>query len=159
MGKIIAIAAMDLSGGIAKNGKLPWYCPEDLEHFKKSTLGHKVLMGRKTYESLPKRPLKNRENIVVSRDRLYNCGPGAEVTVSPEAYCASWKGANTQQILWVAGGAEIYTKLLTYCDELWLTYIQAEYDCDQFFPNYREYFQQVSYSSASDYAIATYFRR
>lgn len=159
MGKIIAIAAMDLSRGIAKNGKLPWHCPEDLEHFKQSTLGHKVLMGRKTYESLPKRPLKGRENLVASRDPFYPCDRGAEYITSLEDYCTKWKTIKTEQILWVAGGAEVYSKLLSYCDELWLTYIQAEYNCDQFFPQYKDRFEQISYSSAADYAIATYTRR
>ncbi|MDE6340155.1 MAG: dihydrofolate reductase, partial [Muribaculaceae bacterium] len=81
---VTAIVAMARDNAIGRAGSLPWRLPEDMAHFKAFTMGHPIIMGRKTWESLPKRPLPGRRNIVVSRSPLYEA-EGAEVFPSVEA--------------------------------------------------------------------------
>ena len=88
--RLYLVAAVANNGVIGANGKLPWHLPEDLAHFKKLTLGHPVVMGRRTWESLGK-PLPGRENIVISRRRGYEA-PGASVAASVEAAIALCAG-------------------------------------------------------------------
>jgi dihydrofolate reductase len=107
------IWAQSTSGVIGRDGGIPWVLPEDLAHFKALTMGHTVLMGRRTWESLPVRfrPLPGRRNIVVSRNPDYRA-EGAEVVASIEAGLG--EGQN-----WVIGGAEIYhlaMPLATRCE-------------------------------------------
>ena len=97
---LIAVVAMDPKRLIGCNGSLPWHLPEDLAFFKKTTLGHPVLMGRKTFESIG-RPLPKRRNIVLTRDRSWN-HPGVEVIHSPVEI------TNADEKIFVIGGAEIY---------------------------------------------------
>ena len=127
--RIYLIAAVAKNGVIGANGKLPWQLPEDLRHFKKLTLGHPVIMGRRTWESLGK-PLPGRENIVVSRKSGF-AAPGASVAASLEAAVALCTG---EAVAFVIGGAEIYAAALPLADGLVLTEIQQDYDGDTRFP-------------------------
>ena len=127
--RIYLIAAVAKNGVIGANGKLPWHLPEDLRHFKKLTLGHPVIMGRRTWESLGK-PLPGRENIVVSRKSGF-AAPGASVAASLEAAVALCTG---EAVAFVIGGAEIYAAALPLADGLVLTEIQQDYDGDTRFP-------------------------
>lgn len=107
------IWAQSTSGVIGRDGTIPWSLPEDMAHFKRLTMGHTVVMGRRTWESLPVRfrPLPGRRNVVVSRNPVYRA-EGAEVVDSIEAAIT---GADT----WVIGGAEIYhlaLPLATRCE-------------------------------------------
>ena len=113
--EIILIAAVAENGVIGRDNALPWRLKADLAHFKATTSGHPVLMGRKTWESLG-RPLPGRRNLVVTRDPAYSAS-GAEVFVSPEAALAA-AGATK---VFVIGGAEIYRQLLGRADVLMLT--------------------------------------
>jgi dihydrofolate reductase len=96
------IWAQSTSGVIGRDGTIPWHLPEDLARFKTLTMGHAVVMGRRTWDSLPSRfrPLPGRRNIVLTRNRAFEA-PGAEVVGSIEAM-------NTDHPTWVIGGSEIY---------------------------------------------------
>lgn len=129
---IVVIAAVAKNGVIGKANALPWHLPEDMRHFKALTSGHAVLMGRKTWESLPPkfRPLPNRRNFVLTRDASY-VAPGATVVHSFEE--AAKVGAG-ETALFVIGGAELYAHALPRSDRLELTEIDADFEGDAHFP-------------------------
>ena len=119
---------------IGKGGDLPWRLPVDLKHFQASTRGHAVIMGRKTWESLPG-ALPERRNLVVTRQDDYQA-KGAEVCGSlDEAFDAAKQDADAERVF-VLGGAEIYAAALPSADELWVTFVHASVDGDTFFPDY-----------------------
>lgn len=137
--RIFLIAAVAKNGVIGANGKLPWHLPEDLKHFKDLTLGHPIIMGRRTWESLGK-PLPGRENIVVSRKAGF-AAPGASVASTFEAAVALCTG---EPLAFVIGGAEIYAAALSLADGLVLTEIQKDYDGDTRFPAWEREAWRVS---------------
>ena len=127
--RVYLVAAVARNGVIGANGKLPWQLPEDLKHFKKLTLGHPVIMGRRTWESLGK-PLPGRECIVVTRRARYEA-PGASVAASLPAALALCMG---EPVAFLIGGAELYAAALPLADGLVLTEIDRDYDGDTRFP-------------------------
>lgn len=131
MTQLVLIAAIAANGVIGANNALPWRLPEDLKRFKALTLGHAILMGRKTWESLG-RPLPGRHNIVVSRNRAYSA-PGATVVDAIDAALAIAAQSGDERIF-VIGGAEIYQQTLTRATRLELTEIKSTIDGDAFFP-------------------------
>ena len=129
--RVYLIAAVAKNGVIGANGKLPWHLPEDLKHFKKLTLNHPIIMGRRTWESFPK-PLPGREHIVISR-RPGFAAPGASVASSLEGAVALCAG---ESVAFVIGGAEVYAAALPLADGLILTEIDADYEGDTRFPDW-----------------------
>ena len=129
--RVYLVAAVARNGVIGSGGKLPWRLPEDLRHFKELTLGHPVIMGRKTWESLG-RPLPGRENIVVTRARGYDA-PGAHVAASLEGALALCAG---EPLAFVIGGGELYAAALPLADAMVLTEIARDYPGDTNFPPY-----------------------
>jgi len=129
--RVYLVAAVAANRVIGANGKLPWHLPEDLKHFKTLTLGHPVVMGRKTWESLGK-ALPGRENIVVTRAPGYEA-PGASVASSLDAALALCAGEPT---VFVIGGGELYAEALSVADGLLLTEIQRDYAGNARFPAY-----------------------
>jgi dihydrofolate reductase len=127
--RLFVIAAVAQNGVIGAYGKLPWRLPEDLKHFRALTVGHAVIMGRRTWESL-RGPLAGRENIVVTRTPGYEA-PGASVAASLEAALALCAG---EALVFVIGGAELYATALPLADGLVLTEIQRDYEGDVRFP-------------------------
>ena len=127
--RIYLIAAVAKNGVIGANGGMPWRLPEDLRHFRKQTLGHPVIMGRRTWESLPK-PLPDRENIVISRRPGFEA-PGASVAMSLAGAIALCAG---EPVAFVIGGTQIYAAALPLADGLVLTEIQEDYEGDTRFP-------------------------
>jgi dihydrofolate reductase len=129
---ISLIAAIAENNCIGKSGTLPWYIPEDLKHFKKITTGHTVLMGRKTWESIPEkfRPLPNRKNIVVTRQSDYSLPDGVELFHTIDNALA----AHGDETVIVIGGAEIYKQTIGQADTLHITHIHKTIDGDAFFP-------------------------
>ena len=124
------IVAIDRKGAIGRRGELLYHISADLRRFKALTTGHTVVMGRKTFESLPKGALPNRRNIVVSRQTGFSA-PGIEVAHSLE----SALGMADSSDIYIIGGAEIYRQALPMADRLLLTVIDAETpDADTFFP-------------------------
>jgi dihydrofolate reductase len=128
---LTVIAAVARNGVIGLENRLPWHLPADLKHFRALTLGHTVIMGRKTWESLPAgfRPLPGRRNIVVTRDGSYRA-EGAAVASSLPAAIAATDGGEA----FVIGGAELYKAALPLADGLQLTEIDATYPGDTYFP-------------------------
>lgn len=126
------VAAVANNGVIGKDNALPWHLPEDLKHFKALTTGHVVIMGRKTWESLPERfrPLPGRTNVVVTRNAGY-VAPGATVVTSLDA---AKKLGDDRTALFVIGGAELYAHALPLAQRLELTEIAADIEGDAFFP-------------------------
>ncbi|HTJ96444.1 MAG TPA: dihydrofolate reductase [Rhodocyclaceae bacterium] len=140
---IAAVAANGVIGNTVDGvGTLPWHLPEDLKHFKALTNGHPIIMGRKTWESLPEkfRPLPNRRNIVITRNPEY-VAAGAEVFTSIAAARAACSGAEK---VFVIGGAELYSQALKEADCLELTELHQAFDGDTKFPEFpRDQWQQV----------------
>jgi dihydrofolate reductase len=128
---VVLIAAVARNGVIGAGNALPWHLPADLKHFKALTLGHPVLMGRKTFESIG-RPLPGRPNIVVSRDPAF---VAAGVTVAASVPAALLRATALGTPVFVIGGAQIYAQCLTLADRIYLTRVDIEVAGDAFFPS------------------------
>ncbi|XHS77238.1 dihydrofolate reductase [Burkholderiaceae bacterium UC74_6] len=143
---VVLIAGVARDGAIGRDNQLLWHLPEDLKRFKALTLGHPVIMGRKTWNSLPPkfRPLPGRRNLVLSRSAGLAMD-GAEVFPSLQAALAACEGT-----VYVIGGAQIYAEALPRATRLELTEVEAEYvDADAFFPAWpRDQFRQTARESA-----------
>ena len=133
------IVAMDERCGIGKNGDMPWRNPLDMRRFRRITTGHPVIMGRKTYESIPGHVLKKRTNIVLSEklapwdvvcdgDRVIGVGRYAEAVQEAK------KSPGSDEIF-VIGGAQVYERALPTVDRLYITMVYGDHGCDVFFPN------------------------
>ena len=126
------IYARARNGVIGNQGQLPWHLPEDLAHFKRTTLGQPVVMGRVTWESLPEkfRPLPGRSNVVVSRQTSFSAA-GAQLASSLEAAMALFPPT---EIIWLIGGAQLYAQGLSIASQIVVTEIDADYEGDAFAP-------------------------
>lgn len=154
------IVATERRHGIGINNTLPWRLPEDLAFFKRTTSGHSIIMGRKTFDSIG-RPLPNRRNIVVTRNSNWS-HPGVEA-VGSLAAAAALVGSEEA---FVIGGAQIYIEALPMASRLIITEIDADFDCDTFFPalspaEWQEVERQAHQSEAQglNFAFVTYQRR
>jgi len=129
--EVIIIAAMAENRVIGKNNAIPWSLKEDMAHFKELTMGWPCIMGRRTWESLPKKPLPGRLNIVISNSLTADAAPGATVFPSlPSAlqHCSGYEK------VFICGGAFVYRKALTLAHKIELTVLHRQYDGDTFFP-------------------------
>lgn len=132
---ITAIAAVSEGWGIGKSNDLLFSIPEDKKFFRRTTLGHTVVMGRKTLESLPNgKPFKDRKNIVLSRNKSFSC-EGAAVCGSIEE---ALDAVNKDEEVFVVGGGQIYESMLPYCEKAVITRVSGKPDADVFFPNLDE---------------------
>ncbi|MCS0672117.1 dihydrofolate reductase [Cytobacillus firmus] len=122
--------AMDQNRVIGKDNKLPWHLPEDLKFFKRTTMGHPIAMGRKTWDSIG-RPLPGRENIVITRNKSFSC-KGCTVVNTVEELL-KYSGVKEDEIF-VIGGAEIFKAILPAADRLYLTMIYDQFAGDTYFP-------------------------
>ena len=129
--KIYLVAAVASNGVIGRNGQLPWHLPEDLKHFKRLTLGHPVIMGRRTWESLPG-ALPGRDNVVVTSQAGYEA-PGAAVASSLEAAVALCVG---EPVAFVIGGSRLFAESLPIAAGLVMTEIHRDFEGDTRFPDY-----------------------
>lgn len=127
---ISIIVAIAENWGIGKNNDLLWHIPEDLKRFKRITSGHPVIMGKRTYESLPRRPLPNRRNIVIT-DIAGEQIEGCEMAYSIADAIAKCKQDEENFII---GGASVYRQFLPFSDRLYLTRVHKSFDADVFFP-------------------------
>jgi dihydrofolate reductase len=155
MPEVVIIAAVAKNRVIGKDNQLIWNIPEDMAHFKALTAGHTVIMGRKTWESLPPRfrPLPGRRNIVVSRQDNY-AAPGAEVTDSLEN---SLKLAATTPTVFIIGGEQIYGQAMALADRLEITEVDLEPEGDAWFPEIStSIWKPAARSEGSGYAFISY---
>src|SRR4051812_36984861 len=130
--KIALIAAVAENGVIGNKGDIPWSIKSDFKYFKDMTIGKPVIFGRKTFESLPGGPLKNRPNVVITRDDSY-IPSGAQVTHSLDAALDIARKYDGDEIM-VAGGAEIYKLALPVADRLYLNEVHMQPEGDTKFP-------------------------
>lgn len=139
------IAAVDSAGGIGRLGTIPWHKPEDLRRFRRLTMGKVVVMGRRTFESLPNGPLPGRRNVVLTRDgaravALERFGAGslrprlAGVTALTDHRLVDIMLASDERELFVIGGAEAYEAYLPRANRIYLTNIVGDWGCDVAFP-------------------------
>jgi len=137
--RLTAVVAMTPDRIIGRNGTLPWHLPEDLAFFKRTTSGHPIVMGRKTYESIG-RPLPKRRNIVLTRDKAWSA-PGVEVIHAPgELLDLSELGGE----VFIIGGAEIYAAFMDVTDALLVSHVFEHYEGDTRFPEFEERFPNKS---------------
>jgi dihydrofolate reductase len=160
MGQLTLVVAMDAERGIGIDNKLPWHLPEDLAHFKRVTLGHPIVMGRKTFDSIG-RPLPKRRNIVVTRNAAWR-HEGVEVALSLQEAVALL-GDEPASII---GGAQIFGDAMDLADRMIVTEIGHVFRCDTFFPPidpslWVETARETHHSEANgfDYAFVTYEKR
>ena len=130
--KINMIFARSANGVIGKNNAMPWHLPEDLAHFKKLTLGSPVIMGRKTWDSLPAkfRPLPGRTNVVITRQTDWQA-EGAQTASSLQDALALCQTSNE---IWIIGGAQIYAQAEPQATRIEMTYIDKDFEGDAFAP-------------------------
>jgi dihydrofolate reductase len=154
--KLIAIAAVARNGVIGNQGRMPWHLPEEFKWFKRATLGHAVLMGRKTFASIGK-PLPGRLNLVVTRYPHATFPPGVGVVRDLDQFEA---GAIAAERVFVAGGAEIYARLLPRCAELWLTHLSLDAEGDTYFPEFESMFEPAEILlETPEFRVRRYVRR
>jgi len=153
--RLALIVAVAENGVIGKDGDLPWRLPGDLKHFRRTTLGHAVIMGRATWESLPK-PLAKRRNIVVTRNRDY-VADGAEVVHSFED--AVTLARTTDPEPFVIGGASLYAAALPLATRLVISEVHREVDGDTWFPPFdRDAFTEASRVEGEHFDVVTWVR-
>ena len=133
---ISAIVAVDKNWGIGYNGKLLAHIPEDLKRFKELTTGNIVVMGRKTWNSLPVNPLPNRRNIIITKNPIYFTTINGASRQDLEYTIQDMTSMKNDFEWFIIGGGEIYRQLLPYCDRVYVTKIEKSYeDVDTYFPN------------------------
>lgn len=131
MKELILIAAAGEGNELGNKSELPWHLPDDFKHFKRTTTGHAMIMGRKTFDTFPK-PLPNRRHIIITRDRGYQADhPDCEVVYSlKEAIDA----ISELETVFVIGGGEVYRQALPYATGIELTRVHGRFEADTFFP-------------------------
>jgi len=156
--KIHLIAAVSENGVIGKKGELPWHIPEDLKRFKKLTMGHVVLMGRKTWESIPEkyRPLPGRTNVVVTRKDDFTLPENVERYASIDDALETHKNKD----IYVIGGGEIYRQTIDRADRIYLTRVHKEIDGDVFFPEMKPNdWTEIDREDHDEFSFLTYERK
>ena len=160
MGQLTIVVAIDAQRGIGINNTLPWHLPEDLAHFKRVTLGHPIIMGRKTFDSIG-RPLPKRRNIVITRNRGWS-HEGVETAASLPSAIALLGGEPAS----IIGGAQVFQEAIGLADSMIVTEIAHSFRCDTFFPPidpavWRETARETHHSEANGYgyAFVTYERK
>ncbi|MBF0264561.1 MAG: type 3 dihydrofolate reductase [Gammaproteobacteria bacterium] len=148
------IAAMSESRVIGIHNQLPWHLPEDLAWFKKNTMNKPVIMGRKTWESLPIKPLPGRKHMIITRDSNYQ--PFKDGKISSEVNIVSsieeailQQDESVKEVM-IIGGASIYEQALPICNRLYLTNIHYTYEGDAYFPDYQKYQWHQSYIESNE---------
>lgn len=143
--QITAIVAMTPDRVIGRNGTLPWHLPEDLAFFKRTTSGHPIVMGRKTYESIG-RPLPKRRNIVLTRDTSWSAA-GVEVIHSPDELA---KLPDIDGRVFIIGGSEIYAAFMPLLDDLLVSHVFERYKGDTFLPEFESFFPRTEVMEVHD---------
>ena len=157
-GKVCGVVAIGKNRELGKEGKLLWHIPDDLKRVKELTLGHPIVMGRKTFESIVGylgQPLPGRTNIVVTPhpdDMMEIVSPSSDVIVvsSLEEGIEKAKALDAEEIH-IGGGAQIYEQALPYIDKLYLTLVDDEKEADSFFPSYEKEFTKKVFEEAREW--------
>jgi dihydrofolate reductase len=139
--KISIICAIASNRAIGKDNKLLWHIKKDFQHFKEKTLGHVILMGQKTYESIGK-PLSGRTTVVISNNESFS-PEGIIVARSIEEGLEKSKELESEEVF-ICGGASIYAQTIDMADKLYLTIVEGNFEADTFFPEYAEFSNFIS---------------
>ena len=164
--RLSLIAALASNRAIGKDNELLWHLPEDMRHFRETTRGKPVIMGRKTWESLPEpfRPLPGRHNIVVSRDPAYQANGATLAGSLADAVRLAAEETSAAEAF-VIGGAQLYREALPLANRLYLTEIEQDFDGDVFFPDFSPHdWEEISRqpgqaSSGPGFAFVVYQRK
>lgn len=158
--RIIIIAAIASNGVIGKaSGEMPWHVKEEFQHFKKTTLGSPVIMGRKTFETLGK-PLKERENIIVTRNENFKVGFEEVKIVRSLGESIEYCKSKNYEKAFIVGGGQIYQQAIKIADEMILSFMKFEADGEVRFPEFKEEdWKQVSSENREQFQIRKYERR
>lgn len=140
----IIVAVAGKNRVIGKKGGMPWYIPEELKRFKEITMGHPIIMGRKTHESIG-RALPGRVNIVITREPNY-LAEGCIVVNSLDEAIKTAQSRERSDEIFIIGGGQIYQESIGLADKLYLTYVDKEIEGDVFFPDYSEFKKVISES-------------
>ncbi len=154
---LFLIAAIAKNGCIGKDGQIPWHISEDMKRFKELTMGHAVLMGRKTWESIPDRfrPLPGRTNIVITRQKNYPVSQGVEVFSNINEALQR----HSQETIFVIGGAEVYRETMPRANCLYITLVDQTVDGDVFFPKIDpQVWHEVEREDHNGFSFISYFR-
>jgi dihydrofolate reductase len=131
---ITMIWAQTKTGVIGYQGNMPWHCPEDLKHFKASTLNHILVMGRNTWDSLPVKPLPNRQHVVLTSSSL-GTQPDSVLIYDNMVDLLNWLLINRDNDIMIIGGGKLYKALMPYADKLIVTKLDLEAEGDTFAPD------------------------
>ncbi|MFB6226386.1 MAG: dihydrofolate reductase [Candidatus Paceibacteria bacterium] len=155
---IAHIAAISKNNCIGKDGDLPWYIPEDMKHFRHLTEGRAVLMGRKTWESIPEkyRPLPNRKNIVLTKQDDYQVPDEVKIYDNIDDVLSK----HSDEIIMVAGGESVYKATMDKAERLYITHVDQEVEgCDAHYPRIRgDEWQEIEREPHDDFTFVTYKR-
>lgn len=155
---ISLVVAHDEALAIGKDGWMPWNLPEDLKHFRKTTLHHAIVMGRTTFDAM-KKPLPNRHTYVLTTQKDYVFSHD-DVTIVHDFEALMKQYQNSEEVLYVCGGAKIYTQALPYVDEMWISLVDGKHDADTFFPTYHpDDFIVKTKESKEGFTILQYLRK
>ncbi len=135
--EVVLVAAVARNGCIGSQGSLPWHYPADLRHFRRVSASHPVVMGRRTWESLPRRPLPRRLNVVISRQADYAVPTGVRRCPTMAAALSICRASEATRAI-IAGGAEVYRLALPLADELVITWVPDTPAGDTFFPPWNQ---------------------
>jgi dihydrofolate reductase len=150
------IAAHDDNLVIGRDGDLPWHIPEDLRYFMRKTKGHPLVMGRKTWESIGAVPLKNRENIVISRSGNW------DNALVFKSLAEALDFVKDRELVYIGGGSGIYEETMPIADQLVLTHVHGSHVGDTYFPEYRDEigtsWKEIFREDHDGYSFVTYER-
>ncbi|MEK7573190.1 MAG: dihydrofolate reductase [Patescibacteria group bacterium] len=143
--RVSIIVAIDEKRGIGKNNSIPWHLSADLKRFKALTTGHTIIMGRKTWDSLPRKPLPDRINMIITRNSDLEVPDGVNVNNSLEEALIEAR-ENEQEEIFIIGGAQIFREAIDkgVVDRLYLTQVEGDFECDTFFPDYSDFKKVLS---------------
>lgn len=146
---ISLIVAKSKNNIIGNKGKIPWHIPNDLKRFKNLTTDNVVIMGRKTYESLPEeyKPLPNRINIIISKDKSYSVKNCLVFNKIEKAL----RKAGTDKEIFIIGGGEIYKEGIKYADKIYVTEVDGDFTGDTYFPELTEQWKEINREEKEGY--------
>lgn len=148
--KVSLIVAIDSKNGMGKNGDIPWHLSSDLKRFKILTSGHTIIMGRKTWDSLPRKPLPDRRNLIITRNSDLTVPAEVSINNSLEEALLEAKEYEQEEIF-IIGGAQIFRQAIEMgvVDKIYLTKVEGDFHCDTIFPDY-SMFNKVTYEESGE---------
>lgn len=152
---LVAINAQGKNRVIGNGLYIPWHIKDEFLHFKRTTLNHTLVMGSTTFTSIGK-PLPNRKTIVVCYDKDFDA-QGCEVVTDLNEIIKRYK--DSEEVVFVCGGASIYKQLLPYCQELIISIVKGDYEGDVFFPEYEDQFEAYKEEEHEEFTVIWYKKK